>query len=102
MDGTLAHYDEWASDTHIGEPVPLMVSRVKEWRQAGIEVRVFTARIGETKDDRNPEVVRQHIAAWCLRHIGEVLPVTNLKDFGMIELWDDRAVCVEKNTGRIL
>ena len=30
---------------------------------------------------------------------GEVLPVTNCKDFGMIELWDDRAVQVVFNTG---
>jgi hypothetical protein len=28
------------------------------------------------------------------------LPVTNVKDFSLIELWDDRCVRVEPNTGR--
>jgi len=40
------------------------------------------------------------IAAWCKLHIGQVLPLTCTKDYGMIELWDDRAVQVEMNTGR--
>lgn len=30
------------------------------------------------------------------------LEVTNVKDFRMIKLYDDRAVSIEKNTGRIL
>jgi len=29
-----------------------------------------------------------------------VLPITHEKDFGMIDLYDDRVVQVEKNTGR--
>ena len=32
-------------------------------------------------------------------HIGVALDVTNVKDFGMVELWDDRAVSVGLNTG---
>jgi len=39
------------------------------------------------------------IEEWCRQHIGQVLEVTNVKDFGMIELWDDRAIQVESNTG---
>lgn len=36
---------------------------------------------------------------WLLKHgIGE-LAVTNVKDFGMAELWDDRAVRVLTNQG---
>ena len=38
---------------------------------------------------------------WCEDHIGQKLPVTNLKDYGLIELWDDRAVRVVKNRGII-
>lgn len=41
------------------------------------------------------------IENWCLKHIGKKLPVTNIKDFGMIELWDDRAVQVVPNTGEV-
>ena len=28
--------------------------------------------------------------------------ITSAKDWGMVELWDDNAVRVEKNTGRIV
>ena len=37
---------------------------------------------------------------WCQAHLGRVLPVTCVKDFGMVELWDDRAVQVVPNDGR--
>ncbi len=39
------------------------------------------------------------IDAWCERHFGRKLPVTCTKDYGMVELWDDRAVQVKENTG---
>ena len=37
-----------------------------------------------------------------MEHIGRRLIVTCVKDYEMIELWDDRAVAVEFNTGRYL
>lgn len=97
LDGTLAHYDKWRGIEHIGEPVPAMLERVKVWLAEGREVRIFTARIAE--DD--PEVFRV-VREWCLVHTGHPLPITCVKDFGMIELWDDRCVQIEKNTGRRL
>src|SRR6185295_15163214 len=100
LDGTLARYDGWRGVAHIGEPVPAMLERVKEWLDAGIEVRIFTARVCRTGDELTEAL--QPIQCWCLEHIGCVLPVTNVKDFGMVELWDDRAVQVEPNTGRRL
>lgn len=101
LDGTLAEYDHWRGEAHIGTPVPRMVARVKRWRRAGREVRIFTARVcADGGDARDVATVRRYIEAWSLKHLGEVLPVTNVKDYGMIELWDDRAVSVEKNTGR--
>jgi hypothetical protein len=111
LDGTLAHYDGWRGVEHIGEPVPAMVERVKAWRAEGREVRIFTARVDggaaalaagnpHGQHFRDVAAVRGHIEAWCLRHIGEVLPVTNVKDYAMLELWDDRCVQVECNTGR--
>ncbi len=45
LDGTLAQYDGWKGPDNIGDPIPLMVGRVKEWLEAGHEVRVFTARV---------------------------------------------------------
>jgi len=147
LDGTLAKYDKWIGVHHIGDPIPLMVDRVKEWLRQGITVKVFTARVhghgqwlikdgasdamnryaqlqelakdpsawDPGQDRPHPDEIKREIAAieaewmvdvitpiqeWCKKHIGQVLEVTNVKDYGMIELWDDRAVQVEMNTGR--
>jgi hypothetical protein len=96
LDGTLAHYEGYRGAEQIGAPVPAMVARVQQWLAEGIEVRVFTARVYLDIDDR----ARMAIEDWCWRHIGEVLSVTCQKDSAMRELWDDRAVQVEPNTGR--
>ncbi|HEV7674386.1 MAG TPA: hypothetical protein VGQ12_07640 [Candidatus Angelobacter sp.] len=42
---------------------------------------------------------RSFIQVWCDKHFGAVLDITCTKDFGMIELWDDRCVQVVLNTG---
>lgn len=96
LDGTLAHYDGWKGIDHIGEPIAPMVQRLISYREQGKEVRIFTARCA----DSDPAVVAI-IQAWCFKHIGEVLPVTNIKDYAMETLYDDRARQVELNTGRI-
>lgn len=96
LDGTLAVYGEWQGADHIGAPVPLMVDRINEWLARGVEVRIFTARVAFDADGS----VRKIIEDWCLAHIGRVLPVTNVKDYGMVELWDDRCVRVIPNTGQ--
>lgn len=93
LDGTLAHYEGWVSDDHIGDPIPLMLERVKAWLAAGKDVRIFTAR-ANTGDDAIATINR-----WCIQHVGKVLPVTATKDYGMIELWDDRCVQIIPNTG---
>lgn len=103
LDGTLAYYDKWRGPEHIGAPLPLMARRVAEWLEQGVRVKIFTARVSH---DGSPDRVRDAtdalaaIQRWCLRHFGQVLPVTCQKDFAMLELWDDRAVQVEHNTGR--
>ncbi|HUY05033.1 MAG TPA: hypothetical protein VMV33_17285 [Rhodocyclaceae bacterium] len=95
LDRTLAHYDRFVSGTHIGEPILPMVRRVQAWLAAGVDVRVFTARIAV----EDPAPIVAAVQAWCVRHIGVGLPVTATKDFGMVELWDDRAVQVLPNRG---
>lgn len=102
LDGTLAHYDKWIGTHHIGEPIKPMVDRVKQWLADGKTVKIFTARMhghGMYIIGGGVEDVKTPIEEWCLKHIGQVLEITNVKDFGMIELWDDRAVQVEVNTG---
>jgi hypothetical protein len=102
LDGTLAEYHGWQGVDHVGAPVKLMVDRVKRWIAEGKDVRIFTARMhGHGMPDLQGGIVdvKQPIEKWCARHLGRVLPVTNIKDFGMIELWDDRAIQVVPNHG---
>ena len=98
LDGTLAHYDGWQGVENIGGPIEVMVNRVQRWIENGWEVKIVTARVAY--DD--PDGARPHIKEW-LEQVGlPDLQITNVKDYGMIVLWDDRCVTVEKNTGRIL
>jgi hypothetical protein len=75
-----------------------MVDRVKRWLAEGKEVKIFTARVSHDPDGS----VARAIQDWCERHIGQRLEVTNVKTYETLEIWDDRAVAVERNTGRIL
>ena len=92
LDGTLAEYRRWAGPESIGDPIPIMAGRVTFWLNEGREVRIFTARASI------PAQI-PFVEAWCLKWFGQVLPVTNVKDFRMIELWDDRCIQVVPNTG---
>ena len=111
LDGTLAEYYGWPVDGSIGEPIPAMVERVKVWLAGGKDVRIFTARVwplglqrfhndGLAQRSADAEFQLVRVEVWCREHLGQVLPVTCIKDFGMIELWDDRAVQVIPNTGK--
>jgi tRNA-binding EMAP/Myf-like protein len=116
MDGTLATYDTWVGPAHLGDPIAPMVERVKRWLAEGREVRIFTARaypLGRV--DPNQIVPMQYsqrgmecaesihaIRAWCDKHLGRVLTITCIKDYGMDELYDDRAIQVRKNTGELV
>jgi len=113
LDGTLAYYDYWRGAEHIGEPIPAMLERVRKWLAEGKDVRIFTARVdretaalsmGRSGVDSAGTVtaVEMCIQRWCEKHIGRVLPITCSKDYGMIELWDDRCVQVIPNTGRTI
>ena len=112
LDGTLAEYHGWVNEEHIGEPVPAMANRVRQWLAEGKDVRIFTARVdggtvalsmGNPAGEafRDVERIRAIIQDWTEKHFGVRLPVTNQKDYGMVELWDDRAVRVIANTGCI-
>ncbi len=92
LDGTLARADSWRGMGHVGEPVPLMMRRVLAWREKGLKVKVVTARAGDP-------VGLAAAKAWLeARGLGD-LEVTDRKDFGMVELWDDRAIQVVHNAG---
>ena len=92
LDGTLAVYER-GQDFAIGAVVPAMRERVLGWRDLGIEVRIFTARAAHPAQ---VEMVR----GWLKANGFPPLEITNVKDFDLVELWDDRAIQVERNTGR--
>lgn len=94
LDGTLAKYGSQYSRTVIGPPIIPMIARVKMWLRIGKTVKIFTARV----TDHDPKVIAA-IKQWCKTWIGEELEVTNVKDFLMEELWDDKAIGVIRNTG---
>ena len=93
LDGTLAYYDP--EFYGIGEPVELMKARVLEWVKNGLRVKIFTARAFDPS--QIPDVQK-----WLKINGFPDLEVTNIKDFGMMKLFDDRAVEVKMNTGKIL
>ena len=109
LDGTLAEYHGWPADGSIGPPVPAMLERVRRWHAEGREVRIVTARVaatgrvnpeGERDDWEFADAQKLKIRDWCLEHLGFGLVATCRKDMGLVELWDDRCVQVETNTGR--
>jgi hypothetical protein len=102
LDGTLAAYDGWVGVDHIGAPIPRMVERVRGWLAVGQDVRIMTARVshnGSAEQMLSAQMAMVHIMDWCATHLGKPLPVTCVKDYAMVELWDDRAVQVIPNTG---
>ncbi len=104
FDGVLAETVDTPGPDQIGAPIPSLIRRVKIWRESGIEVRIFTARVS-TEGGKRRALVQQERAAietWCLEHLGEVLPITCEKSWRTARIYDDRAWRVEQNTGRIL
>lgn len=95
FDGTLATYEKWEGPDVLGDPIPLMLERVKKWIAQGYQVRILTARAY----GRDAFISIRAIEDWTEKHVGKKLIVTCIKDGDMIELWDDRAIQVIANTG---
>lgn len=101
LDGTLAFYDKWRGRNHIGEPIPAMVERVKEWIANGDVVCVFTSRVADYSKPDHDSVVAL-INDWTEKHIGERLYVTAIKHAYFSEIYCDKSRRVESNTGELL
>ncbi len=95
LDGTLAFNEAYSPMNKIGDPVPLMLKRVKNLIKQGYRVKIFTAR---AQDSDQVLLIRK----WLLQNGLPSLEITNLKDYNMIKLFDDRAVQVERNTGKLI
>lgn len=105
LDGTLATYDKFISWDHIGEPITAMVDKVKELLGKGIKCKILTARASEESRSLNNitfQQIERVIKDWCAKHIGQELEVVSEKGALMIAFYDDKAIQVEMNTGKIL
>lgn len=127
FDGTLVHYDKWRGADHVGSPVLPMIERVGALIHSGYDVRIFTARIwpilhvpvdldasplvwlpshggafGNPKRNENAKLAVKVIRRWAFETYQRILPITCVKDFEMVALFDDRAVQVVPNEGRIV
>ncbi|MBT3386826.1 MAG: hypothetical protein HOG03_18985 [Desulfobacula sp.] len=95
LDGTLAYYDRTSPFDEIGDPVPAMLTLVKELINNGIRVKIFTAR---AQDPEQKPIIRE----WLKVNGLPELEITNIKDYNMQWLLDDRCIQVERNTGRLI
>lgn len=124
FDGTLAFHDPDKALIPLGAPIMPMVNMVKKWHNNGVLVKIVTARVSvlepinwqldtdfnlmkayEAATQKRLEDAHLHrklIERWSKEHLGFITPVTAQKDFAMLELWDDRAIQVEHNTGLII
>ena len=101
FDGTLVTRVEWTDkfeDKRIGEPIWPMINRVKRWIREGKQVRIVTARVARGFDPTAKHWM--DVRNWTFAMLGQHLPVTSEKDPYMVELWDDRAIQLEPDTGR--
>lgn len=93
FDGTISEHHGYKGPNHVGEPIMPMVERIRKWLKEGKDVRIFTAR-----DQKSYPAIRK----FCLQNFGKTLKITKTKDRFMEALYDDRAVGVEHNTGKLI
>lgn len=100
-DGTLVHYDKYQGPGVYGRPVYSMVARIQKWLADGHEVVIFTSRVN-VEHDMDVAMREHHMIAQSLLAMGlPALPITANKSHRFTEFWDDRAVPVKKNTGKV-
>ena len=101
LDGTLAHYVGHEGHDVIGDPIPEMKARVLKWIEEDMDVRIFTARVSG-HDEAQKASAKFYIKKWLEVNGFPDLDITCCKDYAMVELYDDRAVQVEFNTGKLV
>jgi len=99
LDGTLAHFDmdRWEREgySYIGRPLIPMVMLVNRLLAEGKKIKIFTARVCT-----HPDLAIPYIRRWLLEAgLPGDLEITNMKDWYMDLLYDDRCIQVIHNTG---
>lgn len=96
FDGTLSTDDcpgHFEPPYPLGHPIPQMVAMIRSLQQSGIVVKIFTARACEP---HNIPIIQNWTESAGLGR----MEVTNLKDYGLIRFFDDRAIQMVPNQGR--
>ncbi|WP_273428927.1 hypothetical protein [Chitinibacter tainanensis] len=96
LDGTLAEsvYGGLAA-RQIGNPIASMLTRVKKWVDDGkYEVRIFTGRAADSQ--QIPLIQR-----WLDDNGIGGLKITNAKDGDLVLIFDNIAIRIDENTGKI-
>ncbi len=100
-DGTLVHYDGWLGPGVYGKPILNMVTRIHSWLREGHEVLIFTSRVSVEHSPEHVMIESRKIDI-ALQKMGlPLLQITANKYIRISEFWDDRAVGLERNTGRV-
>ena len=99
LDGTLAVYDGWKGEEHIGDLVLPIAEKIKQRVNDGWKVAIFTARVsGQASEAAHAERI---IWGWLednkIAHF--ISGITAVKGKHFTEFWDDRAIAVAKNHG---
>lgn len=107
LDGTLCRYTTGdSSNFRIGEPIKPMCDLLQRYLDEGWRIKIVTARAGPHGNFNGSEFRRiktiEAVKAWTKQMFGKELEVTCSKDYAMVALFDDLAVSVEANTGRLL
>lgn len=106
LDGTLATYEHWHGDFHIGEPRPGAADFMRELVQREFHVVVFTTRTKcddpglNRPNDWTPDQAASFIRGWLSQHnipfgdvyVGQGKPIATA-------YVDDRAVSIRTNPG---
>lgn len=97
FDGTMATQDgEYSRE--IGKPIYPIINLIKRHLAVGNEVIIFTARASQWSD----ETEKSDIENFCKKYIGQILPITAIKEHNIDCYIDDKAVQVIKNTGEFV
>lgn len=83
----------------LDRPRSIAIAQVKKLIAEGKNVRIITSLASDGIED---DVREKTIKAWCLKHLGQELPVTNEKDPGMTRLIDDLAEPLAKAGGGVM
>ena len=100
-DGTLVEYHGYKGPDSFGPSIPAMVKRVKGWLKEGHEVLIFTTRVSVEHEPSNVIAALEAIENRLMDMGLPSLQVTANKYTRISKFYDDRAVRVERNTGRL-